>query len=201
MKKTLTSAFITTLLCCGSPVVYADNVTDLIKSVEKNYLSHKYSKALEDLEWVRKEISNQHLKSMSSFFPDEIDGMTGKDVDAGAAMGVRGVSKLYAGDDREHSITISLISGGNAPVGNGLSALMSMASSLEMMGGGSHSKVVVQKGYRGQFIQQSGERTGTLTFNLSGGKMIIIETIGYTGSAEAEKVAKQLDIAKIEEAF
>ncbi len=201
MKKLLIPSLVLVLFCLLSSTALADNVTDLLNSAKQNYTSKNYAKALEDIEWARKEISSQHLKRMKAFFPASIGGMKGKDVEGGDAMGIRGVSRRYQNSDQTQSVTISFLSGSNTASGNGLGALMSMASSFGLMNGGSNSKVVIEKGYRGQFVQEDGDRTGTLTFNLRGGRIIIIETVGYTGSAMAEKAAKMLNIAKIENAF
>ncbi len=197
MKKFIAPAFVSIFLCLSSSAVQADNFTDLIRSAEKNYKAQNYSKALEDLEWARKEISNQHLKSMKSFFPAEIDGMVGKDVDGASVMGIQGITKIYTSSDQTRSVSISLVSGGASPAGGGLGSLMNMASSLGMMVSDGNSKVIIEKGYKGQFVMED-RASGTLTFNLNGGKIIAIETEGYNSPAMAEKVAKMLDLAKIE---
>ncbi len=197
-KKIITAGF---LSCLMVAVAQADNVTTLLKSAEQNYAAGNYSKALEDLNWASKEIANQHLNSMKSLLPTEIEGMKGVDAEGGSVLGFRGISKQYNSTDGSKSVTISLLSGGNTTTGNGLSALMGMAASLGAMQGGTNAKIVIEKGYRGQFLQEKGEKTGTLTFTLNDGKMITIETYGYQHSAMAEKVAKMLDIAKIESAF
>ncbi len=201
MKKLFTLSLIVMFVCLLSSMAQADNVTELLNSAKKHYAAHNFSKALEDLEWARKEISSQHLKSMKAFFPANIDGMRGTDVDSGDVMGVRGVTREYSNNDQTKSVVISFLSGSNTASANGLGALMSMASSMGFMNAGGNSKVVIEKGYKGQFIQEGGDSTGRLTFNLREGKIIVIETTGYKGSFMAEKVAKMLNITKIERSF
>lgn len=202
MNKVFTQTVVAGFLSClVFSTAQADDVTTLLESAGQNYAAKKYAKALDDLEWARKGIANQHLKSMKNLFPAEIDGMKGVDVDSGEVFGFRGVSKEYSSADESRSVVISLVSGGDTPGGNGLGALMEMAASFGAMQGGANSKIVIAKGYRGQFLQESGEASGTLSFNLNGGKMITIETTGYQDAAMAEKVAKMLDLAKIEAAF
>ncbi len=177
-----------------------DNVTMLIQSAEKNYAAQKYAKAIEDLEWAKKGIINQQLDSMKSLFPEEIDGIKGVDADEGSLLGMRGISRKYNSADGSKSVVISFLSGGGAAISNGLGALMKMAESLNALEAGKTSKLVIEKGYKGQFVAE-GDQAGILTFALSNGKMVTIRTKGYTGAGMAEKVAKTLDLAKIENVF
>lgn len=205
MKKLSTKILAATFLSCLIfSTAQADNVATLLKSAEQNYTAKKYSKTLEDLEWARKEIVNLQLASMKDLLPAEINGMKAVDVDgdSAAAFGLRTISKQYKKANEDKSVTISILSGGNSSSAGGLGALMGMAASMgALQQGGAGSKIIIEKGYRGQFLQESGEQSGTLTFNLNDGKMITIETYGYDDSAMAEKVAQKLDISKIEAAF
>ncbi len=181
-------------------VAQADDVTTLIDSAKDNYAAHKYTKAIEDLEWAKKEIMNRQIGSVKDFLPAEIDGMKGVDVEEGAVLGVRGVSRKYGTADGSKSVVISFVSGEGSAAANGLGALMKMAASLGAMEAGTSSKLVIAKGYKGQFVPE-GKQSGTLTFNLNGGRMVTIQTTGYQGASMAEKVAKNLDLSKIEETF
>ncbi len=179
----------------------ADDVTTLLESAQDNYSAKRYSKALEDLDWARKEIVSLHLKGMKNLFPESIDGMKGMANEGGEVLGVRGISRVYSGTDGQHRVTISLMGGESASGGAGLGALMGMAAAFGAMEAGSNAKLVIAKGYKGQFIQDPMNGMGTLTFTLSGGKALTIETMGYPDASMAEKVAKMLDIAKIEATF
>ncbi len=191
-----TAIFLSSITCS---LAQADDVTSLLDSAEKNYADHNYSKAIEDLEWAKKGIINQQLDSMKKLFPAEIDGMKGVNLDEGAVLGVRGTSRKY-GADGGKSVVISFISGEGTTAGNGLGALMKMAASLGALESGKAPKLVISKGYKGQYVAE-GPDAGTLTFNLSGGKMVTVATTGYQGAAMAEKVAGMLDLATIEKTF
>lgn len=202
MKRLMTIASaLCFIISLASGTVLADNVTELMKSAEQNYSAKKYAKALEDLEWARKEIANLQLQAMKKFLPDELDGMKGQDADGGAIFGIHSVSKRYASADGNKSVTITLAAGTTGQASGGLGALMGMAAAFGAMDAGTDSKMVVAKGYKGQFNLDKNTNEGTLIFNLSDGAMINIETDGYTDSTMAEKAAKTLDIPKIEESF
>jgi len=181
--------------------VLADNVSELMQSAEQNYNAKKYAKALEDLEWARKEIANLQLQEMKKLLPDELDGMKGQDADGGAIFGIHSVSRNYSNADGSKTVTITLASGNSSQASGGFGALMGMAAAFGAMDASTDSKMVISKGYKGQFNLDKNSNTGNLIFNLNGGSMINIETNGYTDSTMAEKAAKTLDIAKIEEAF
>ncbi len=205
MKKRLVAAvvivFLSPLICSAEETGQTgDDVTMLIQSAEKNYTAQKYAKAIEDLEWAKKGIINRQLDSMKSLFPAEIDGIKGVDADEGSLLGIKGTSRKYNSTDGSKSVVISFVSGQGTAVSNGLGALMKMAESLNALDGGTTSKLVIEKGYKGQFVSD-GEMSGTLTFTLSGGKLVTIMTKGYKGAAMAEKVAKTLDLAQIENVF
>ncbi len=191
------AVFLSSITCSFAQ---ADDVTSLLDSAEKNYADHNYSKAIEDLEWAKKGIINQQLDSMKKLFPAEINGMKGVDLDEGSVLGVRGISRKYGSADGGKSVVVSFVSGEGTTAGNGLGALMKMAASLGALESGKAPKLVISKGYKGQYVAE-GPDSGKLTFNLSGGKMVTVTTAGYQGAAMAEKVAGMLDLATIEKTF
>ncbi|PID77757.1 MAG: hypothetical protein CSB21_03925 [Deltaproteobacteria bacterium] len=202
MKRFCTLCFIMTCAFIFSSIqpLFADNVKALMKSAERNYNAKNYSKALADLEWIRKEITNLQLQSMKKLLPSEIAGMKGVDADGGAVLGIHAVTRNYINSDRSRSVSISISSGKSSQAGQGLGAIMGMAASFGAMNAGTRSKMIISKGYRGQF-SMDGNNTGTLIFNLNGGTVINIETRGFLDSSMAEKAANALNISKIEASF
>ena len=202
MKQNIINiAIIMSLILAGTGIVQADNVSELLKSAKQNYEAGKYSKALEDLEWAKTEISNLHLQAMKKLLPEELEGMKGMDGDGGAIFGIQAVSKEYHSADGSKSVTITLASGQSSKAGGGLGALMGMAAAMGAMDANRNSKMIIEQGYKGQFSVDPNTMEGTLLFNLNGGSMINIETSGYADAEMAQKAAKKLDIAKIEAAF
>lgn len=185
----------------GTRLVYADDIVDLIKSAEQNYNAGQYKKALEDLEWVRKEIAKLQLQEMKKFLPEEIDGMKGSDSDGGAAFGLHSVSREYRDNDGNRVVTINVISAAGGEAGGGLGAFMGMAAAFGALDTSKESKMIVEKGYRGNFSRDPETQEGTLIFSLSGGAMVQIETFGCKDESMAKKAAEKLDLPKIEEAL
>ncbi|MBN1880299.1 hypothetical protein JW823_09340 [bacterium] len=193
-------ALVGLLLIAGNPVS-ADNVTDLMKSAEQNYSAGKYSKALEDLDWVRTEIANLQLQEMKKFLPEEIDGMKGEDSEGGAIFGMHSVSKYYPSEDGEKSVKITIASGKSSQGGAGLGAIMGMAAAFGAMDASKQSKMVVEQGYKGNFALDPETKEGTLIINLNGGAMVNVETAGFGDESMAKKALSKLDLAKIDESL
>ena len=179
--------------------VFADDVVDLIKSVEQNYAAKKYKKALEDLEWVKGEIARLQLQEMKNLLPTEIDGMKGEDGDGGALFGLHSVSRDYRTNDGNKKVSINLMAAGES--GGGLGALFGLAAAFGAMDTSKESKMITEKGYRGNFTLDPDNLEGTLMFNLSGGSMVQIQTFGYSDENMARKTAEKLDLPQIEDAL
>jgi hypothetical protein len=193
LKQVLTGWVLTAAIMTIVPgMVWADNVTELLKSAEKNYAAKEYGKALEDLEWIRNEIAGLQIQEMKTLLPDQLDGMVGEETDGSAMFGLHSVSKNYYTEDYEKSVKITLASGKTGQ-GMGLGALMGMAAAY----GGRQSKMVMQQGYRGQFSLE-GDSNGRLIFNLNGGGLVTVETSGYPDETMAKNAAGKLDLAKID---
>ncbi|MBN1296234.1 hypothetical protein JXA80_05600 [bacterium] len=202
MKKLLSVVLMSAcVVALAAGPVLADNVNDLLKSADANYEAKKYAKALEDLEWARKEIANLQLQEMKKLLPEVVDGMKGQDGDGGSIFGINAVSREYRSEDGEKSVTITLASGKSSQGGAGLGAIMGMAAAMGAMDASRQSKMIIHQGYKGQWSLDPETKEGMLVFNLNGGSMINIETEGYDDEKVAEQAAKSLDIEKIEAAF
>ncbi|MBM9535676.1 hypothetical protein [Desulfobulbus alkaliphilus] len=193
----ITAALLITMFGTTKPV-FADNVLEFLNSTEQNYKAQRYSRALADLEWARKEIVSLQLAEMKGFLPDEIKGMQGRDDDSGAMMGFHTVSKTYRDQDAGHSISIEIMKGATGDAGTGLGAIFGMAMAMGGMDPSKPAKTIVQKGYRGTFTMDTNSDEGTLIFNLDGGSRVTITTRGYVDEGMAKEVAEKLDLVSIE---
>jgi hypothetical protein len=180
-------------------LVFADNFIEFLKSAEQNYKAEKYTKALKDLEWARKEITGKQLEEMRKFLPDEIDGIKGESDDSSAVMGLHSVSKVYRDLNTGNNVKIEIMKGSSGDGATGLGAIIGMAAAMGTMDQGGQSKTIVQKGYRGTFSMNSEINEGQLIFSLDGGSIVTIETRGYPDETMAKKTAEKLDLATIEE--
>ncbi len=176
----------------------ADNVEDLLNSAKTNYSKGKYFKALEDIEWAKKEVANKQMQLLKSFLPEAVEGYTVYPGDGGSALGIQSVSKRYEKEEQSVEITI-MSTHGNQGAG-GLGAIMGMAAAFESMDANVNSEMVIVDGRKGQFNKRDNSDEGTLTFNLD--KAVVqIKTYGFDNSSEAKKFAEMLKFDDIEQAF
>ncbi len=196
------------MLCVGicflflsgiSVSVGAQTVDELLTSAAANYKAGKYIKALEDLDWAKREISNKHLKILKKLLPEKIEGFTTRDVDGGAMMGIHSVSRKFVKGDK--SVKVTITGDQETSPASGLGAIMSMAAKFNGMDAGTESHLVTVKGRRGQFNLETSDNRGTLTFTLKSNAFVTIETQGYSDSSQAKSIAEKLDFDAIETAF
>jgi hypothetical protein len=200
-KSLISFICISVLLLWVTAPIFADNVEDLLASIIQSYKAKKYSKSLEDLDWVKKEISNLHLQVIKTFLPATIQGYQSKDGDGGSMFGMQSVSREYTKSDSD-SIKISIM-GGQGSEGSGLGAIMGMASSLGAIDANSQSEMIIVKGQKGRFNLDSTStpKHGTLTITLQKNTVITIETFGSATSEQAKKAAEMMDFEGIEKAY
>lgn len=178
---------------------FADTVEDLLQSAVTNYKNKDYAKALEDLNWAKKEITNKHMEVVKALLPESLPGYETQHIDGGAALGFQNISRDYVNGDKHVKISIS--SGDTSDTGAGLGALVNMAAAFQAMDGSTKSNLVIVQGHKGQFNLEPDSKHGTLTLSINSKAYVSIETWGFDNSDEAKKAAEKLDFDKIEKSF
>ncbi|MBN1551292.1 hypothetical protein JW979_07480 [bacterium] len=200
MKRICFSMF--GILCFISLIVsvsFADQVEDLLKSATENYQAKKYMKALEDIDWAQREISNMHMQVVQALLPESFPGYETNSIDGGAMFGVNSVGREYQKENQSIKITITGSQAGQA--GMGLGAIMGMAAAFQSQEAGTKSKMIMCKGRKGQFNLDTESNTGTLTYTLNNNAFITIETEGFADESGAQMAAEKLDFDAIEKAY
>lgn len=175
------------------------NIDNLLNSAAQNYKAKKYAKALEDLDWAKREITNLHFQVLKGFLPKTIPGYETEEMDSGAVFGIQNVSRKY--NKGEQDIEISVSSGNLGEGGTGLGALMGMASAFQSMDAGTQSQMIVVKDRKGRFNLVESDKEGTLTFTLQNNVVLMVKTHGFPNSDEAKKTAELIDFDGIEKAY
>ena len=188
-----------TFIFFTSFAVKADTVEDLLKSANDNYKAKKYAKALEDIEWAKREISNLHLELVKAMLPENLPGYETQEIDGDNMFGMHNVSRNYVKDDK--SIKISIAGSQGNQGGSGLGAIFGMAAAFQSMDANTKSKMVVVQGRKGQFNLDPSNGTGTLTFTLNNNVFVSIETHGFTDEVEAKKASELLKFDEIEKIY
>jgi hypothetical protein len=115
----------------ASPTVsHAEDINEIFKRVNEFVTQKNYPKALEELNWAKKEIEKMNSSSLTSFFPDSLAGFTGAKAEVSNALGMTNISRRYS--KGEKSVNVSLTGGGPAGALGGLAGIGKMAA---MFGG------------------------------------------------------------------
>lgn len=181
---------LTGLVC----VSFADNVTELITSTKTNYEKKKYYKALEDLRWAEKEISNLFIQSLKKYLPANVADYTNSDPTGGDMFSIQNIERNYSHQkDSMKTVKISILSGSSATGTSGMGAFLGGLANLAAMSSGGNSEMVVTQGQRGTLTFDPSAKNHKLVFSLDGKVSIIIETNNFDSGDEAKKFANMID--------
>lgn len=187
MKKI---ALTTLLLALGSNIANADDLKTMLTKVEQLSSEGNYSKALEELSWAKKDIEQNYLKKLTSFLPDEINGLTGAKPEFNSALGFTNVSRQYSKDGTSVKVEIQGGTAGSPQAGmGGLAALGQMAAMFGQQNGQATMRI---NGRTANLNESSGE----LTVFLEGGSMLNIHK--SSGTADLKAIAEGLKLDDIE---
>jgi hypothetical protein len=178
-------------LALNTNYVLADDLKSMLTKVEQLSAEGNYSKALEELNWAKKDIEQNYLKKLTSFLPDTLNGLQGAKPESNSAMGFTNVSRQYTEGANSVKIEIQGGSAGGAQAGlGGLAALGQMAA---MLGNGQNGQATMRINGRTATLN---EENGELTIFLEGGSMLTIHKT--SGTADLKAVAEGIKIDDIE---
>lgn len=181
---------IAVLLGLSNPLL-ADDTPDVIcKSAAELAKEGDLEGALEEARWCVTLLEQMQQNQVTKYFPDEVKGFTGNELEQQNAMGFQMTSRHYT--NGEKSISVSL-NGGST--GSAMDAFSAIASFGMQAGGG--EKVRIQR-RTGQLIKDSGDLT--LTITMKSGGVLVFET-DSVDKAALKAFAKAFPIADLDDAI
>jgi hypothetical protein len=190
MKKIFALAF--TALCLSSSVL-AEDVKEVLDRVNTLYKEGNYSKALEELEWARKEIEKSNSKSLATLLPDELAGLKGDKAKTSSALGITNIERSYS-DSKKQRVKVTLTQTGGA--GGAMGGLAGLGQMAAMFGAQSGQDV-----FRidGMTASMEGEGEGAkLQVFLSSGSILAFDLLEGANSAILKEMANKIGVAKID---
>lgn len=190
MKKILALA-ISTL--CLSSFVMAEDVKEVLDRVNTLYKEGNYSKALEELEWARKEIEKSNSKSLASLLPDELAGLKGEKAETSSALGITNIERSYS-DSKNQRVKVTLTQTGGA--GGAMGGLAGLGQMAAMFGAQSGQDV-----FRidGMTASMEGEGSSArLQVFLSSGSILAFEMVEGEDSKILKEMANKIGVANID---
>lgn len=187
MKKALLVIF---LITTSSTNVFSEDIKALLDKVQQYNSEGNYSKALEELSWVKKELETKYMAKLGDFLPNTLAGMTGAKVETSSALGMTLISRVYTNGANSAKVELNSGSGGAASAGmGGLAALGQMAAMFGQQAGQTSLRI---KGKTANLQDGSGE----MTIFLDGGSMLTIKK--QSGTVDHKALAEGIDFDAIE---
>lgn len=110
--------------------VQAENLPDLLKKVQDYANAGNFSKAIAELDWVRKELEKGNQQKLQEFFPKEVAGYSRGNVESANVMGMSNTEASYKKDSSQVKVSLT---GGTA--GGALAGLAGLGQMAAMFGG------------------------------------------------------------------
>jgi hypothetical protein len=175
---------------------HAEDLKQIFDKVQQYYQEKNYPKALEELSWAQKEIEKANAQVTQSFFPNEVEGFKGGEIDNTNVFGFMNVERSYEKGDSQ-SIKVSLIGSSKGQGQNPLGGLAAMGQMAAMMGGNQPGMDSFRLDGRTAMLEKE-DSSASLTVFLDGGAMLKFEMNGSNNADELKKFAGGFKIGDIE---
>lgn len=186
--RTKLIAMVCAALTCVGPV-NAEDLNQIFSRVNEFVAKKNYPKALEELQWAKKEIEKLNNSSLTGFLPDEVAGYTGSKAEINSAMGFMNIERTYTKGEASIKLAIQGTSGGGAGGMGGLAALGKMAA---MFGGEEGQETIRIQG------RTSTVKEDEITIFMDSGAVIQIRNAGAAPASDLKAIADALKLNDID---
>jgi len=165
-----------------------------------------YSKAIEEINYALAKINEMTAADLLNFIPEAPQGFklvnkNSQGVGSGAAIaGNAGATAQYT-NDAGTTVDLNIAIGGMTGKMASLAALGSLFAGINPDGGAQQTLKIRVQGYTGTEVFSSGDRSGTLTFQVGEKTSVTIEGTDIGSTDVLMSLAKKIDFAGIEKNF
>lgn len=184
--RVLSAILIVVLLSFSTAV--AEDLNVIFKKVNELVASNNYPKAMEELEWARKEIEKLHLTKLKGFLPESVAGFKGGEIESSAALGFTNLERKYVSG--QNSVKVSLT--GTGSKSGGLGGLAAMGRMAAMMGNQPGTETFRIEGKTASVTSKKGNNSELSVF-LESGSILKVESRS-ADSDTLKKIAQSLKI-------
>ncbi|WP_100642507.1 hypothetical protein [Alteromonas facilis] len=177
-------------LSISAPVLAEDSPDTLCTSAAELFQEGDLEGALEEARWCVTLLEQLQQAQVNQFFPDELEGFSGDELEQQSAMGFQVTSRNYMKGDQ--SISVSLNSGST---GGAMDAFSALAQLGFQTGGG--EKMRIQR--RSASLMKDGDQV-TLNITMKSGGMLVFETYDVDKDT-LEAFAKAFPVADLDDAM
>lgn len=174
---------------------FAEDLNAIFQKVNQLVGEKKYTKALEELSWMKKEIETLNNAHLKTFLPETVLEYKGGNAESNSAMGFMTLKRVYKKDDKE--IEVELTGGSAAGSGNPFGSIAAFGKMAAMMGGQGDG----QDSFRIEGRTATAEDQGSpkVTVFLDSGSVLAISANSGTQLSLLKDFAKALPIVKIDD--
>lgn len=174
-------------------VVVAEDINSIFKRVNELTAGGNFSKALEELDWAKREIEKQHTQKIQGFFPATLGDFKGEKFESNLAMGMLSVERSYEAGEGEITVSLTGGSGGGGAAGLGNLAQIGKMAAMMQNDSGQETIRIAEK----TATVEKGEEGGSsaITVFLDSGAILKIES----DKAKVEDLKRWVELFKIAE--
>ena len=180
-------------LFSGNPAS-AEDLNTILKRVDDFVQQKNYSKAMEELDWARKEVEKMHVKRVQEFLPDNLAGYTGQKFDANSALGFSNIERDYKQGKKDVKLSLTGGSGGGAAALGGLAQLGRMAA---MFGGNTPGNETIRIQGRTATLE-TGESSASMTVMLDSGSILRLDGSSGVSSEDLKSIVEGIKIEELD---
>lgn len=169
-----------------------EDLNAIFKRVNDLVAAKNYSKAMDELDWAKKEIEKMHMARVEEFFPGSLSGFNGQKFDTNSVLGFTNIERNYV--QGKKTVKLSL-TGGTGAGGSALAGFAQLGRMAAMMGGsGSGNEALRIQGRTAMMESVAG--SASVTVILDSGSFLKLES---KDEVTSEQLKSMVDGIKIDE--
>ena len=176
--------------------VNAEDINSIFNNINNLVAQKNYPKALQELDWARKEIEKLNMARMQEFFPEALNDFKGGKLEANSALGFTNMERLYVKGSAKVKLSLTGGTGEGAQALSGLSQLGRMAAMMNGTNASGNETTRIQGFTTVMETAQNGNISATVM--LDSGAILKLEGSGGVKSKDLKQMVESLKPEEIE---
>jgi hypothetical protein len=146
----------------------AEGIDELFANLKKYVEQEQYTNAMEELQWMQRELDKLHFDKVKSFFPDQLEDYKGGETKSQTVLGFTNLNRTYSGAGPDIEVALT----GGASVAGGMAALLQMVNVL----GSQENSTTFRLDGRTATLVRDPDGSATLSVMLKSGSLLTFDT-------------------------
>lgn len=174
-----------------SSQVCAESMDQLFENLKKYVDQEQYTSAMEELQWMQRELDQLHFEKVKSYFPGELAGFKGGDTKSQTVLGFTNMNRTYTGDGSDIEVALT----GGASVAGGMAALLQMVNVL----GSQENSTTFRLDGRTATLISDPDGSASLSVMLKSGSILTFEAKVIDDASVLKQAAGAFPLAALDE--